>query len=153
MDEFFKIHYFGAGLKLAQKKRIAVLSNTISRYRAFQNTSRDLFRESGKYGDWIVFKANYTNFQGYRESYSCHIWNMDVRILPISKRGNAPTTTASRARSTSKLITHILRTHRKHFEENHRAKYKETLRGNVDYRIEDTPHSAVQKADANCRQS
>ena len=96
-----------------------------------------------------LLKQSFTNYQGYRESYSCNIWNMEVRILLISKRGNPPTTRANRARSTSKVITHISRTHRKHFQENHRAKYKETLRGNVDHRIEDTPHSAVQKADAN----
>ena len=68
----WRIHqntFYWCILKLAQKKRIAVLSNTIPHCRSFQITSRDLFWESGKYGDWIVFlKSNYTNYQGYRES-------------------------------------------------------------------------------------
>ena len=42
----WRIHqntFYWCSLKLAQKKRIAVLSNTIPRHRSFQNTSRDLF--------------------------------------------------------------------------------------------------------------
>ena len=54
----WRIHqntFYWCSLKLAQKKRIAVLSNTIPRYRSLQITSRDLFWESGKYGDWRGF--------------------------------------------------------------------------------------------------
>ena len=38
---------------------------------------------------------------------------------------------------------------RRHLEENHRAKFWETCRGNVDCRIQGIPHSTVQKEDTN----
>ena len=40
-------------------------------------------------------------------------------------------------------------TRRKHLEESQRGKYWETCRGNVDYRIQGTPHSAIQKENSN----
>ena len=40
-------------------------------------------------------------------------------------------------------------TRRTHLEETRRAKYEETRSGNVDYRIQGIPHSAVHKEDSN----
>ena len=54
-----------------------------------------------------MYTATYTNPQGYRESYSRQICNMDDRILLISKRDNPPTIKANKARSTRKLVAHI----------------------------------------------
>ena len=45
--------------------------------------------------------------------------------------------------------SHLQNSHHKHLAENHRAKYNETCRGNVDYRIQGKPHSTVQKEDYN----
>ena len=45
--------------------------------------------------------------------------------------------------------SHLQNFRHKHLEENHRAKYKETCRGNVDYRIQGMLHSTVQKEDSN----
>ena len=45
--------------------------------------------------------------------------------------------------------SHLEDTRHKHLEENHRAKYKETCHGSVDYRIQGIPHSTVQKENSN----
>ena len=45
--------------------------------------------------------------------------------------------------------SHLQNFRHKHLEENHRAKYRETCRGNVDYRIQGMLHSTVQKEDSN----
>ena len=44
-------------------------------------------------------------------------------------------------------------TRRKHPEESQRGKYRDTCRGNVDYRIPRKPHSTVQKEDSNRKET
>ena len=44
-------------------------------------------------------------------------------------------------------------TRRKHPEESQRGKYRETCRGNVEYRIPGVPHSTVQKENTNRKES
>ena len=51
--------------------------------------------------------AQYTNPQGYRESYPRQICNMEVRILLIPKKQHPPTIKANEARSTRKLVARI----------------------------------------------
>ena len=67
--------------------------------------------ESGIHEDWRGFTAEFPNLQGYRESYSRQICNMDVRIFLIPKRENPRTIKTNTARSTRKLVAHISRTH------------------------------------------
>ena len=75
---------------------------------------------------------------------------MDVGIPPISKRDKPPTIKANKAGSTRKLVAHISRTHVASIsKKSQRGKYKETCRGNVDYRIPGLPQSTVQKEDSN----
>ena len=52
------------------------------------------------------YTVKYINPQGYRASYSRQICNMDVRILPTSKRENPPTIKANKAWSTGKPVAH-----------------------------------------------
>ena len=68
------------------------------------------------------------------------IRDMDVRIHLIPMRENPPV-------CTGKPVAHFSRTRRKHPRESQRCLYRETCRGNVDYRIPGIPHSTVQKVD------
>ena len=61
---------------------------------------------------------------------------MDVWIFLIPKREHPPTIKANEARSSRKLV----------------ARYEETRRGNVDYRVQGIPHPTVQKEDSNRRE-
>ena len=67
---------------------------------------------------------------------------MDVRIFLIPMREHPPTIKANESAKYEE-------TRRTHLEETRRAKYEETCSGNVDYRIQGTLHSAVQKEDSN----
>ena len=67
---------------------------------------------------------------------------MDVRIFLIPK----PRTSADHQ---SKRSAKYEETRRKLPEETRRAKYEKTRRGDVDYRIQGTPHSTAQKEDSN----
>ena len=79
---------------------------------------------------------------------------MDVRILLIPKRENPPTIKANKASSTGKLVAHFLEdTRLKHPGESQRWKYRETCRGNVDYRNPGIPYSTVQKEDSNRKET
>ena len=71
----------------------------------------------------------------------------------FAKRENPPTITANKACSTMKPVAHFSRTRRKHPEESQRGKYRETCRGNVDYRIPGIPHATVQKEDSNRKET
>ena len=44
---------------------------------------------------------------------------------------------------------HLEDTRHKHPEESQRGEYRETCRGNVDFRTQGIPHSTVQKEDSN----
>ena len=91
---------YWCNLKLAQKKRIAVLSSTIPRNRCLQHTI------------WRGFILQRIPISKVTKSRThAKICNMDVRILLISKRENPPTIKANKARSTGKLVAHISRTH------------------------------------------
>ena len=79
--------------------------------------------------------------------------NMDVRIRLIPMRGNQQTVKANKA-CTGKPVAHFSSTHVVNIpERSQRCLYRETNRGNVDYRIPGIPHSTDQKEDTNRKET
>ena len=115
------------------EKRIAVLSNAIARNRSFQHTTCDLY--------WVVYMKT-----GEDTPNSQH-GRQDPSDLEARKSTDHQSEHSVKYRETCR--SHFENTRRKHLEENQRVKYKETCRGNVDYRIQEKPHSTVQKEDSN----
>ena len=100
-------------LKLAQTKRIAVLSNSIACNHSFFGTHNLRF-VLRKWYTWKlerIYNARYINLQSYRASYSRQTRNMDVKILLISKRENPPTITRNKACSTGKPVAQFSKAH------------------------------------------
>ena len=122
-------------------ERIAVLSNPIARNRSSQQTTCDL----RKWYTWRlegIHTAKYINPQGY---YSRQI--QDPPDPEARKSTDHDSEQSVQYRKTCRSL--LEDTRRKHPEESQRGKYRETCRGNVDYRIPFIPHSTVQKEDLN----
>ena len=93
--------------------------------------------------------AKCINPQGYRELYSRRICIMDVRIPPgpDARKSTDHQREQSVYRKTCRSL--LEDTRRKHPGESQRWRYRETCRGDVEYRISRFLHSTVQKEDTN----
>ena len=102
--EFTKIQNIGAIWSSLREKDV----KNDSLNRSLQHTTCDMCVEKVVYtktGE--AYTAKYTNPQGYRESYSRQICNMDVRILLNPKRENPPIIKTNTSRSTRTPVASI----------------------------------------------
>ena len=102
---------YWCNLKLAQRKGLQFYQTRSHAIALSTDYLRIVLR---KWYTWRLERiktARYTYTQGYRESYSRQIRNMDVRILLIPKRENPPTITANKASSAVTPVAHFSRTH------------------------------------------
>ena len=100
---------FWCNLKLAQRKGLQFYQ-TRSHAIALFNALLAICVEKVffmKAGEGFFFFAKFSNPQGYRESYSRQICNMDVRILPTPSREHPPTIKANKTRSTRTHVASI----------------------------------------------
>ena len=135
LGEFTKTQYIGAiwnslkekGLQFYQTRSHSIALSTLY--------LRYVLRRWYTWRLERICTAKYINPQGYRALYSRRICNLDVRILLTSMRENPPTIKANKIVQYRETCRSFLEDWRcKHLEENHRAKYKETCRGNLNSR-------------------
>ena len=134
------------------KKRIAVLSNPIARNRFFHTLLAICIEKV------VSMKTG--------EDSNCKVHQSPrlprVVLTPKLQHGRQDPSNLTSARTSADhqreqsvkyretCRSHLLEdTRRQHLEENQRGKYKESCRGNVDYRIQGVPRSTVQKEDSN----
>ena len=117
-------------LKLAQRKGIAVLSNSITINSSFQHITCDTYRENGitlKTGEELYWKV----YQSPRLPR--------VVLTPSSQHGHQGPPNPDARKSTN--------------HQSEQRLYKETCRGNVDYRIPGFPHWTVQTENTNRKET
>ena len=140
---------YRCNLKLVQKKIIAVLPNWITCNRSFQHTAGAFCIEK------VHMKAG--------EDLYCRVHQSPrlprVVLTPNLQCGRHHPPIPEARKSTDHHSEQSVQyketcrslledTRRKHLEESQRGKYRETCRGNVDYRIPDFPLSTVQREDS-----
>ena len=139
--EFTEIQYIGAIWRSLREKDCRSIKH--NRTQSLFSTC-DLHWESGIYEDWQGFLLQSTPIPKVTASrHGRH----DPSNLEAGKSADHQSEQSVKYRETRR--SHLQNSRHKHLAENHRAKYNETCRGNVDYRIQGIPHSTVQKEDYN----
>ena len=114
---------YWCNLKLAQRKGLQVLSHTIPRNRSCQNSTCDMYWESG-----------FPEDSGGAVPQSISV----SKVASCRTHAEFARTSADHQSERSAK-----------YEETRRSRYEETRRGNVDYRIQGIPHSTDQKEVSN----